>query len=105
MIAPSEPASVIHNPAVTTHPQPIMAPNAKASTSLFPRIFFNRGSLIFSPPPLKIIHMYNKSLIEQALVHRFSKVKKALLDRKSTRLNSSHVAISYAVFCLKKKKQ
>src|SRR5207253_7006734 len=26
-------------------------------------------------------------------------------DRKSTRLNSSHVAISYAVFCLKKKKR
>src|SRR5207253_11218161 len=26
------------------------------------------------------------------------------IDRKSTRLNSSHVAISYAVFCLKKKK-
>src|SRR5690625_6568390 len=30
--------------------------------------------------------------------------KLTLLDRKSTRLNSSHVAISYAVFCLKKKK-
>src|SRR5690554_7083550 len=28
----------------------------------------------------------------------------AQLDRKSTRLNSSHVRISYAVFCLKKKK-
>src|SRR5690625_1058500 len=28
-----------------------------------------------------------------------------LLDRKSTRLNSSHVAISYAVFCLKKKRR
>src|SRR5699024_11502466 len=28
-----------------------------------------------------------------------------LLDRKSTRLNSSHVSISYAVFCLKKKKK
>src|SRR5438874_11409715 len=27
------------------------------------------------------------------------------IDRKSTRLNSSHVEISYAVFCLKKKKQ
>src|SRR5947199_7346918 len=27
-----------------------------------------------------------------------------LLDRKSTRLNSSHLGISYAVFCLKKKK-
>src|SRR5690625_3452327 len=30
-------------------------------------------------------------------------VMKGWLDRKSTRLNSSHVAISYAVFCLKKK--
>src|SRR5437868_12659018 len=29
----------------------------------------------------------------------------ALSDRKSTRLNSSHVSISYAVFCLKKKKK
>src|SRR5690242_21625067 len=29
----------------------------------------------------------------------------ALEDRKSTRLNSSHMSISYAVFCLKKKKQ
>src|SRR5207253_1795525 len=29
----------------------------------------------------------------------------SLEDRKSTRLNSSHVAISYAVFCLKKKKK
>src|SRR5256885_11690608 len=29
----------------------------------------------------------------------------AALDRKSTRLNSSHLVISYAVFCLKKKKQ
>src|SRR5256885_3444609 len=28
-----------------------------------------------------------------------------LLDRKSTRLNSSHLVISYAVFCLKKKKK
>src|SRR5690242_21082931 len=27
-----------------------------------------------------------------------------MLDRKSTRLNSSHMSISYAVFCLKKKK-
>src|SRR5437773_8124400 len=28
-----------------------------------------------------------------------------LSDRKSTRLNSSHITISYAVFCLKKKKE
>src|SRR2546430_9071816 len=31
-------------------------------------------------------------------------VQKPSLDRKSTRLNSSHSQISYAVFCLKKKK-
>src|SRR5947208_9564609 len=44
---------------------------------------------------------------------RFTKKVKAygsgyyqlILDRKSTRLNSSHQIISYAVFCLKKKKQ
>src|SRR5690625_6875980 len=33
------------------------------------------------------------------------KPKAIAADRKSTRLNSSHVAISYAVFCLKKKKK
>src|SRR5690606_34148114 len=31
--------------------------------------------------------------------------RRRLKDRKSTRLNSSHVKISYAVFCLKKKRQ
>src|ERR1035441_6725407 len=31
--------------------------------------------------------------------------QKYAIDRKSTRLNSSHLGISYAVFCLKKKKQ
>src|SRR5690606_42165005 len=33
-----------------------------------------------------------------------TKQEKQDIDRKSTRLNSSHVKISYAVFCLKKKK-
>src|SRR2546430_8540236 len=35
----------------------------------------------------------------------FSSQKDLLEDRKSTRLNSSHSQISYAVFCLKKKKK
>src|SRR6266498_5002225 len=34
---------------------------------------------------------------------RPDRVPRAQVDRKSTRLNSSHVRISYAVFCLKKK--
>src|SRR2546430_12703488 len=36
--------------------------------------------------------------------HRGSVAQEAYGDRKSTRLNSSHSQISYAVFCLKKKK-
>src|SRR5690554_3784216 len=50
----------------------------------------------------------------QALVHpgdevivfdpAYDSYEPAVRDRKSTRLNSSHVRISYAVFCLKKKK-
>src|SRR5690625_6833347 len=37
--------------------------------------------------------------------HLFTLSAELFGDRKSTRLNSSHVAISYAVFCLKKKKK
>src|SRR5688572_32045551 len=36
---------------------------------------------------------------------RWRDKRPAILDRKSTRLNSSHSQISYAVFCLKKKKE
>src|SRR5438876_6838855 len=38
------------------------------------------------------------------VVHVFDDVFRKRRDRKSTRLNSSHPSISYAVFCLKKKK-
>src|SRR5256885_12362386 len=39
-------------------------------------------------------------------MHEFGTTREQLaeVDRKSTRLNSSHLVISYAVFCLKKKK-
>src|SRR5687768_18057853 len=42
------------------------------------------------------------SILAAKFLDRFG--RKAALDRKSTRLNSSHGYISYAVFCLKKKK-
>src|SRR5438034_2535655 len=35
----------------------------------------------------------------------FQEAREPFIDRKSTRLNSSHTVISYAVFCLKKKKK
>src|SRR5690349_23386995 len=40
----------------------------------------------------------------QAALDRRAERRPSAGDRKSTRLNSSHVEISYAVFCLKKKK-
>src|SRR5437867_13354790 len=43
----------------------------------------------------------SRSMVLEILGHSSSKN----LDRKSTRLNSSHRTISYAVFCLKKKKK
>src|SRR5688572_32075578 len=39
------------------------------------------------------------------VLHSLGRLRVGLLDRKSTRLNSSHSQISYAVFCLKKKNQ
>src|SRR5437773_2496174 len=42
---------------------------------------------------------------QAGVLHRDIKPGNILLDRKSTRLNSSHITISYAVFCLKKKKK
>src|SRR5262245_2299214 len=45
---------------------------------------------------------YRSYLTREQLVDRFGEIGER--DRKSTRLNSSHLGISYAVFCLKKKK-
>src|SRR5262245_63443638 len=43
-------------------------------------------------------------LVDRSLIGRGGATVMAQIDRKSTRLNSSHLGISYAVFCLKKKK-
>src|SRR2546430_9080608 len=60
---------------------------------------------------LSVLQIIHTRLLVHNCMHRinlnwlyFHPVK-ILLDRKSTRLNSSHSQISYAVFCLKKKKQ
>src|SRR5436309_11562056 len=47
-----------------------------------------------------------RHLQEEASIERLLQGERTMdEDRKSTRLNSSHVKISYAVFCLKKKKK
>src|SRR5690606_39682384 len=47
------------------------------------------------------LHAYERNQRQESLIQYLYCI---WLDRKSTRLNSSHVKISYAVFCLKKKK-
>src|SRR5205814_5592797 len=46
----------------------------------------------------------DKEAVRKALADAGVEILPGPLDRKSTRLNSSHLGISYAVFCLKKKK-
>src|SRR5437899_3639833 len=75
-------------------------------------------SFMIRPPPRSTLFPYttlfrsNENLPPGAPVavdpddhpHDFDFWLRRPLDRKSTRLNSSHLGISYAVFCLKKKK-
>src|SRR5256885_9445558 len=68
------------------------------------------AAVVCHPHPLfggtmhnKVVYQTAKSLDALGIpVLRFN-FRGAGLDRKSTRLNSSHLVISYAVFCLKKK--
>src|SRR5690606_5950158 len=56
-----------------------------------------------------LVSNVDKDILKMTVVNRYQNQKPAIAfiknfgDRKSTRLNSSHVKISYAVFCLKKK--
>src|SRR3989442_10143861 len=71
-------------------------------STLFPYTTLFRSSEVIVPAVAvfsKVQKLRIELLIQPALIRSF-----CTLDRKSTRLNSSHVRISYAVFCLKKKK-
>src|SRR5256885_7211149 len=61
---------------------------------------FPYTTLFRSPPPRRQPGQIAPSAVSGAPPCR----RAGNLDRKSTRLNSSHLVISYAVFCLKKKK-
>src|SRR2546426_6086770 len=63
--------------------------------------FFNTGTIGATPRPV-LERVIEDMRTLQATVTRWDYT--ANTDRKSTRLNSSHLVISYAVFCLKKKK-
>src|SRR5207253_11234450 len=69
-------------------------------------IFVNRfrtASFDHFTPHIDDHHLVRFQLLVRTLCKLLGRAR--IQDRKSTRLNSSHVAISYAVFCLKKKKK
>src|SRR3989454_5705271 len=65
-------------------------------TTLFRSRFNNPESIVF--------RQVNKSSSQGMRTRFIGSNNEKVRDRKSTRLNSSHLVISYAVFCLKKKK-
>src|SRR5438067_3459363 len=72
-------------------------------STLFPyTTLFRSAPSLPSTPTVRATLVTCSAKMPSVLVMLFS-VTKTLGDRKSTRLNSSHVSISYAVFCLKKK--
>src|SRR3712207_7265793 len=70
-------------------------------STLFPYTTLFRSAKFLLPAELHFIVHADGSCLVHAYHHRLAFVSS---DRKSTRLNSSHANISYAVFCLKKKK-
>src|SRR5690606_41283965 len=59
---------------------------------------------VFNNPVMVLMDSkFLKTLPQNQILSGSAEMLKHGLDRKSTRLNSSHVKISYAVFCLKKK--
>src|SRR5690554_7435450 len=62
------------------------------------------GSIRLAPDPVSAYTDLRTTPVERSYWHPGHCAVRLRSDRKSTRLNSSHVRISYAVFCLKKKK-
>src|SRR5438034_4229868 len=82
--------------------EPVPAAKQKEALELLREHLFSPPAFRFSPQLLnKLASPRHSNFVDfLAMRTRFEKV-----DRKSTRLNSSHTVISYAVFCLKKKKK
>src|SRR5690625_5409261 len=80
----------------------LMETREKAKRNIMAGLVFSENHRL-DKPGMKVDHDIPLT-VKGKLIPYVGRGGLKLEDRKSTRLNSSHVAISYAVFCLKKKK-
>src|SRR5258708_21642851 len=73
-------------------------------STLFPYTTLFRSRKMRSPESKQNFALIRERILSQEGKEYWRSVEEFVEDRKSTRLNSSHQIISYAVFCLKKKK-
>src|SRR5207249_11069510 len=90
-------------------PLPPLFPYTTLFRSAFPHIHITVGGNVITRlqeelpnHPRLLTEVFDSAIMYEG-EHALLWLLEALRDRKSTRLNSSHVSISYAVFCLKKK--
>src|SRR5690625_854805 len=102
----------IHGPEVydqwTSHEIPFNDPRVVEALDHLGELLLTEGNVLGGSQTILNTEFSEASLPlfedpPRAMLHRQGNFVTG--DRKSTRLNSSHVAISYAVFCLKKKKK
>src|SRR5207249_11828943 len=100
------PAALINTSALLARLQPASLSGQRPCPHVIPVIFF----LTIRPPPRSTLFPYTtlfrslwRCLLSSGTRPNFYVRTEKFGDRKSTRLNSSHVSNSYAVFCLKKK--
>ena len=106
---------VLQQMASPSHPEQVVAAAvqalgqlALADTTYAPKVFATYKHLLSRMDTIKKGQLLNAIIDALGTLQDVDKTKYAQSiddrDRKSTRLNSSHLVISYAVFCLKKKK-
>src|SRR3712207_8687124 len=84
----------------------IVDENANVASAVQQMHSHNAGIIIASRGNIPVGIVTDSDIIDKVVMRGEDSDQvflKAIIDRKSTRLNSSHANISYAVFCLKKK--
>src|SRR5690606_39946684 len=90
-------------PTSTLFPYTTLFRSLSGHALLFPGVMFEDNRQLISFLVTSVMTGTLTYIFSSRTRSQHEKLQSLAIDRKSTRLNSSHVKISYAVFCLKKK--